>query len=165
MLHFVVIGILILLFILSISYRESFNTCTGTDCKSCSSQSGCAWCDETKKCVESTTLKSTGSACNQRNAITSSFLCPDVVAASYTGKVNDPKEEQIYRDQIADRVRPPNVGMNDEMQYSPETIMGNLNELRHTLADYQQQLPDMISSSVENSIQPMVKGLLSSPYM
>jgi len=78
---------------------------------------------------------------------------------------NDPKKEKLYKDQIADRVRPPNVYISDDMQYTPETVMGNLNEVRQTLKTYQMQLPDIISSSVENSIQPMVRGLISSNYV
>jgi len=74
------------------------------------------------------------------------------------------KEEPLYQDRIADRVRPPNVYLTDAMEYTPETVMGNLNEVRQTLAQYQKELPDTISSSVEHSIQPMVKGLLSSYY-
>jgi hypothetical protein len=93
----------------------------------------------------------------------SSFLCPATIQAAYKGNSN-PTTEPLYRDQIADRVRPPNVGITDDMQYTPETVMGNLNEVRQTLAAYHTQLPDIISSSVEDSIQPMVKGLLSATY-
>ena len=77
---------------------------------------------------------------------------------------NSPPDNELYQDQIADRVRPPNVGLIDQMEYSPETVMGNLNEVQQNLTNYQRDLPGIISSSVENSIQPMVKGLLSSTY-
>ena len=69
----------------------------------------------------------------------------------------------IYENQIADRVRPPNVYMTDDMQYTPETVMANLNDVRQTVDRYNTQLPDIIASSVTNSIQPMVKGMMS-PY-
>lgn len=155
--------LLILLLLLSISYKESFTACSGTDCTSCSKQSGCAWCDQTSTCMDITTLKSTDTQCNQMNAISSSFLCPSVMGAALQNP-NSPPDNELYQDQIADRVRPPNVGLIDQMEYSPETVMGNLNEVQQNLTSYQRDLPGIISSSVENSIQPMVKGLLSSTY-
>lgn len=156
----------ILLVVLYVTYRdislyESFRACTGTDCRSCANQAGCRWCDQTQSCVDATTVKSTDSQCNLSNTIGSSFLCPAVFNAALRMPM---KEEPLYQDQIADRVRPPNVYLTDAMEYTPETVMGNLNEVRQTLAQYQKELPDTISSSVEHSIQPMVKGLLSSYY-
>jgi len=66
--------------------------------------------------------------------------------------------------QIEDKVKPPNVYLNDEKEYTPETVMANLNQVRQTLADYQMHLPDTVAKSVENNIKPMVKGMLSSTY-
>jgi hypothetical protein len=77
---------------------------------------------------------------------------------------SSPLDNELYHDQIADRVKPPNVGLIDQMGYSPETVMANVNQVQQNIAQYQRNLPDIISSSVENSIQPMVKGLLSSTY-
>ena len=159
-----IIILCILLFFISTMYKESFNACTGTDCISCSKQSGCSWCDKAKKCVDSTTLKSTDSQCNPTNAISSSFSCPSVMNASYKGTANNPINETLYHDQIAEKVKPPNIGLNDTMQYTPETVMANINEVRQTIQEYNNRLPDTISSSIENSIQPMVKVMLSSTY-
>lgn len=53
-----------------------------------------------------------------------------------------------YKNQIADRVRPPNVYMTNDMQYTPETIMANLNDIRQTVDRYNTQLPDIISTEL-----------------
>jgi len=84
--------------------------------------------------------------------------------ASYKGNQYKPQDEKLYRDQIAEKVKPPAIGLNDTMQYTPETVMANINEVRQTIQEYNKRLPDTISSSVEQSIQPMVKGMLSSYY-
>jgi len=84
--------------------------------------------------------------------------------ASYKGSQYKPQDEQLYRDQIAEKIKPPNIGLNDSMQYTPETVMATINEVRQTIQEYNNRLPDTISSSIEDSIQPMVKGMLSSTY-
>jgi hypothetical protein len=76
-----------------------------------------------------------------------------------------PNDEQLYKNQVADRVRPPNVYMNPNMEYTPETVMANLNEVRQTVDRYNMQLPDIIATSVTDSIQPMVRGIISDSYM
>ena len=39
-------------------------------------------------------------------------------------------------EQVADKVPPPNVYTNPNMEYSPETIMANLSDIRKTLELY-----------------------------
>ena len=56
--------------------------------------------------------------------------------------------DDIYKNQIADRVRPSNVYMTTEMQYTPETVMAELNDVRQTVDRYNAQLPDIISSEL-----------------
>lgn len=53
-----------------------------------------------------------------------------------------------YKNQIADRVRPPNVYMTDDMQYTPETVMAELNDVRQTVDRYNAQLPDIIATEL-----------------
>lgn len=53
-----------------------------------------------------------------------------------------------YKNQIADRVRPPNVYMTTEMQYTPETVMAELNDVRQTVDRYNAQLPDIIATEL-----------------
>jgi hypothetical protein len=108
--------------------------------------------------VDSTLLKPTDKDCNPNNAITSSFLCTERKSPSF-----DLKNDALYRDQIKEKVKPPNVYLSDK-EYTPETVMGNLNEVRETLKRYQMDLPGTVATSVENNIKPMVKGLLSSTY-
>ena len=57
------------------------------------------------------------------------------------------------KNQIADRVRPPNVYMTDHMQYTPETIMANLNDVRQTVDRYNTQLPDLIATELAKRTQ------------
>ena len=52
------------------------------------------------------------------------------------------------KNQVADRVRPPNVYMTDHMQYTPETVMANLNDVRQTVDRYNTQLPDLIATKL-----------------
>ena len=53
---------------------------------------------------------------------------------------------------------------NRDIEYSPETVMSNVTNMRNDLQLYQQQLPFIVASSVENNISPMVKGILSDNY-
>ena len=53
-----------------------------------------------------------------------------------------------YKNQIADRVRPPNVYYSTEMQYTPETVMAELNDVRQTVDRYNAQLPDIIATEL-----------------
>lgn len=55
---------------------------------------------------------------------------------------------EFNKNQIADRVRPPNVYMTTEMQYTPETVMAELNDVRQTVDRYNSQLPDIISTEL-----------------
>jgi hypothetical protein len=90
------------------------------------------------------------------NVISSSFLCN----ITDTSQLYAPKDEQLYKDQVTDRVRPPNVYMAEDMEYTPETVMANLNDVRQTVDRYNTQLPDIIATSVTDSIQPMVRGII-----
>ena len=57
------------------------------------------------------------------------------------------------KNQVADRVRPPNVYMTDHMQYTPETIMANLNDVRQTVDRYNTQLPNLIATELVKRTQ------------
>jgi hypothetical protein len=50
--------------------------------------------------------------------------------------------------------------MAEDMEYTPETVMANLNDVRQTVDRYNTQLPDIIATSVTDSIQPMVRGII-----
>ncbi len=165
-----VITYVILYFVFK-KYREGFqgSRCnTFQDCTSCAGASGCSWCPKSKVCLNSTSLKSTDKECNQMNTISSDFRCktiadneippPDVV-------LNDEKYDfTLFKDKIKNRIPPPNAYTSGKVEYSAADVMSNMNDVRNTVANYQLQLPGIISSSVEGQIQPMVKGILSQNY-
>lgn len=152
----ILLSLVFLLILLSISVKERFITqCSGTDCKSCADQSGCSWCASANACIPTQSIKSTDPKCNLLNVVSSSFLC------NITDMSQISPNDDLYKNQIADRVRPPNVYMTTNMQYTPETVMANLNEVRQTVDRYNTQLPDIIATSVTDSIQPMVRGIIS----
>ena len=161
--------ILLLAIILSIKHKEGFleNLCpTYTTCGTCAAASGCSWCPANKTCIQSTSLKSTDPQCNQMNTINSSFSCAgDETDSKDSNASNDVMYDfTLYKNRITDRIPPPNVYTNSDMEYSPETVMGAVNHLEQDLYQYQQGLPGIIASSMENQIGPMVKGVLGNNY-
>ena len=76
------------------------------------------------------------------------FIILIAVSAYYTEEFFTKQTAINYKNQIADRVRPPNVYMTNDMQYTPETIMANLNDVRQTVDRYNTQLPDIISTEL-----------------
>ena len=76
------------------------------------------------------------------------FIILFAVSAYYTEEFFTKQTAINYKNQIADRVRPPNVYMTDEMQYTPETVMANLNDVRQTVDRYNAQLPDIIATEL-----------------
>ena len=153
---------LIFLIILSITtiYKEQFiQECqTNTDCKSCASSSGCSWCPAKKKCMISTSLKSTDIDCNQMNTINSSFACTNYLAKDVL------ENEPLYADRIEDKQRPPNVYTTPNMEYSNETVMGELSYLKGEIKDYQDAIPDIVTNTMQNNMRPLLIGSLLSPY-
>ncbi len=165
----------ILIIVLSITkyYKESIleqfiSYCDQhKDCKTCSSASGCSWCPKSKVCLTSTLLKSTDNSCNQMNTISSSFRCKSVIDGEELppdDKFQDQYDFLLYKDQIADRIPPPNAYMSGKVKYSPADIVSNTNNVRNSVNNLKLELPGIISSSVENQIKPMVNGILSENY-
>ena len=76
------------------------------------------------------------------------FIILIIVSAYYTEEFFTKQTVINYKNQIADRVRPPNVYMTNDMQYTPETVMAELNDVRQTVDRYNAQLPDIISSEL-----------------
>ena len=158
--------LLCIILYMTMSYKEEFldNYCDQyTSCGTCSSASGCSWCPQSKKCLQSTSLKSTDTQCNQMNTIQSSFRCTsDNIPPSQDIK-QDRADYALYKNLIAEKVPPPNVYMNEQMEYSPETVMANLNSVRNQLNEYEKMFPDTVASTVQNQIQPIVRSILSNP--
>ncbi len=162
-----------ILFIVSKYYRreilEKFiSYCdNNTDCKSCANASGCSWCPKTKVCLPSTLLKSTDVSCNQNNTISSSFRCKSVIDGEELPsdiKFEDQYDFILYKDQIKDRIPPPNTYISGKVHYSPADIISNTNNVRNNIDNLHLELPGIISSAVENQIKPMVNGILSQNY-
>jgi hypothetical protein len=52
-------------------------------------------------------------------------------AENQTVSNSDMEKNPLYRNQIADKTAPPMVCLNDDMSYSPETIMANVSDMRN----------------------------------
>jgi hypothetical protein len=166
-----IVFVLIILLYLSVQEKEGFlnGYCNKyNDCTSCAKASGCSWCPKQSVCLSSTTLKSTDTLCNQSNTIHSEFRCKSVTGDEVipdSVESNDILYDfNLYRNKITDKIPPPNVYMAGNIQYSNQDIVSNTNNLRNDLENYQKGLPGIIASSVENSIKPMVKGILADNY-
>ncbi len=150
-------------------------------CMDCSSASGCSWCPKSKVCLTSTTLKSTDVMCNQMNTIASSFRCKSeegvVSADAGAPTLREPPtlpeaiasndvlyDFSLYKNRITDKIPPPNLYMAGKIKVSNEDLLSNMNDVRNDIANYKLEMPGIISSSVENEIKPMVKGILSENY-
>ena len=137
-------------------------------CFDCTNASGCSWCPQKKTCLLSTSLKSTDPHCNQNNTLSSSFLCKseiqDKIPSDAVVSHDVLYDYALYRNQITDRIPPPNVFTTSDMEYSPETVMGNVNHLEKELKLNQANLPGIIATTVQNNIRPMVNGILSDNY-
>jgi hypothetical protein len=162
---------LFILLIRNQSIREDFlnDYCTRfTDCVSCADASGCAWCPAAKRCLDSTTLKSTDKECNQMNTVRSSFLC----AASLDDKIPPKQVVQddimadyaLYKNQITDKIPPPNLYKNGKVDISNQDVVSHANHVRNYIQNLHTELPGIIASTVENNIKPMVKGILAENY-
>ena len=159
---FLILAVCIMLFVLSSLKKEEFVDYCGqnTNCNTCASSSGCSWCPAKNQCLLSTSLKSTDTACSPMKTIQSVFMC-NKGEATVDASIAD---NALYKNQIADRVRPPNVYLNDEMEYSPETVMSGVSHLHHDLDMYYRTLPNTVATAVEDNIRPMVSGILAENY-
>jgi len=151
-----------------INYCDDFN-----NCRNCSGASGCSWCPSVNKCISSALLKSTDNNCNQSNTISSPISCrlANNTEQTDSNNSNDSNDSNnilydfnLYKNKITDKIPPPNLYTTDKVRVSPEDLLSNMNSIRNKLNNYQIEMPSIISSSVENEIKPMVKGILSENY-
>ena len=165
---FIVLFITIFLFFLSLKRKESFESrCIQfNECKTCAQASGCSWCPKAKTCLPSTSLKSTDKECNQMNTITSDFRCK--AESESIGQERSPIDAQfdftLYKDRIKNKLPPPNAYISGKVEYSSSDLTSNMNEIRNTVNNLTLGLPGIISSSVENEIKPMVKGIIQEGF-
>ena len=129
--------LLVLLFVRSTQYKEQFvdATCADYDtCVSCANKSKCTWCSTNKKCLTKEEIGRNDSLCNQMNLVYAPSMCrpePPKKAANLAIHNSDMEKNPLYRNQIADKTAPPMVCLNDDMSYSPETIMANVSDMRN----------------------------------
>lgn len=165
------LAVLSVLMVITHQYKEGFvnRFCeTHTDCVTCAQASGCSWCPKAKRCLDSTTLKSTDPKCNQSTTIHSAFLCKanleDKLPPEPVVQDDILYDFSLYKNRITDKIPPPNLYMNGEMKISNADVVSNSNNVRNDVQNLYQGLPGIIASSVENNIKPMVKGILSENY-
>ncbi len=151
--------------------KENFidNYCSKyNDCKTCAESSGCSWCPKSQVCLSNNSLKSTDKNCNQMNTISSGFRCSSEIAGEFPNNgVQTTKhftDKTLWEDKIANKLPPANVGISDTVYYSNEDLTSNMNQIRNTTKNLITELPSIISTTVEDQIAPMVKGILSSNH-
>ncbi len=138
--------LLVLLFVRSIQYKEHFvdATCSDYDtCVSCSNKSNCTWCTTSKKCLTKAEIGRNDSLCNQINLVYVPQMChAEAPKKSPNLTVHNPDIEgnPLYHNQITDKIAPPMVCLNDDMSYSPETIMANVSDLRNEVHNLMQRM-------------------------
>jgi hypothetical protein len=54
--------------------------------------------------------------------------------------------------------------MINELKISNEDLLSNMNDVRNDITNYRTEMPDIIASTVEQQIKPMVKGILAENY-
>ena len=142
-------------------------------CVTCADSSGCSWCPAEKRCLASRILKSTDPKCNQENTVSASFRCGDTTDAINDVPLGDETNASnqvlydftLYKNQIKDKIPPPNAFTTKEIQYSPETVMANTNMLANDVKNLYRELPDVMATSLQNYIKPMMKDILSDNYL
>lgn len=63
--------------------------------------------------------------------------------------------DSLYKPLILDTIKPPNVYMTTDAQYTPETVMANVNDVRQEVQRYQMALPNVISHYVDNKLKQL----------
>lgn len=142
-----ILVLLLVLFVCSSQYKEDFvnsNVCADYDtCVSCANKSNCTWCSSSKKCLTKEEIGRNDSLCNQMNLVFTAPMChvePTKKAASLTVSNPNMEENPLYRGQIANKTAPPMVCLNEEMSYSPETIMADVRDLRSEVRNLMQRM-------------------------
>jgi len=67
-------------------------------------------------------------------------------------------------DGFANAPTPPHVYSNPKSAYSNEDIAALINTLRKELSQHQQELPETIAKTIQDQVEPAIKGVLSRNY-
>jgi hypothetical protein len=115
------------------------------NCHACMKTAGCAWCPLANKCKLASAIKSDEN-CNPDNAITDRSDCK---------RSEDDSVEETYDEVPSEHAKskPPAVYVTSETDYSHQTVMGDVSKLRGDVEKLQQQLPDLIASTVEKTLK------------
>jgi hypothetical protein len=169
-----IIAIILVVFLWTHEEKEAFLTdycAANKDCISCADASGCSWCQNENRCLMNSILKSTDPKCNQSNTISAAFRCED--ASKTTAPVGPETNASnqvlydftLYKNRIMDKIPPPNAFTTEELEYTPETVMANTNQLRMDIKNLYTNIPEVMATALQNQIQPMIKGILSDNYL
>jgi type II secretory pathway pseudopilin PulG len=171
--------------------KEAFltNYCAAyKNCISCADASGCSWCQNENRCLITRNLKGSDLKCNQSNTISASSQCKnaskkrvpkdspdDETETVFPLKMIKPMEDNasnqvlydftLYKNQVKDKIPPPNAFTTEELEYTPETVMANTNQLRMDIKNLYTDLPEVMTTALQNQIQPMIKNILSDNYL
>ena len=181
MILFIMIGLLLLFFITR-QYIDSFENVaacnTYTACETCANADGCSWCPEKNRCFSNDSSadekQKRPAGCNIMNAIAIPDRCsvdssiPQLDAVPYGTAVganagsNSPgfdsynvTTDSLYKPLILDTIKPPHVYMTTDAQYTPETVMANVNDVRQEVQRYQTALPNVISHYVDHKLKQL----------
>ena len=138
--------LLVLLFVRSTRHREHFvdDVCADYDnCVSCANKSNCTWCSASKKCLTKAEIGMNDSLCNQMNLVYTATMCPAELPKKSSNLAvpnSDMEGNPLYHDQIANKMAPPMVCLNEDMSYSPETIMADVSDLRKEVRNLAQRM-------------------------
>ena len=150
----IVLLVVLLAFHMSVRYKNSFepfvdNPCQNiTDCTTCAEKQECTWCTSSKQCLSREEIKG-DTLCNQVNLVHMPNLCS-----------SDKQDKQSNH--IDDKKKPPNVFLNDEAEYTTETVMAETTQLRKELKHLQDSLPSLMAQTAQ--MRPMVKGIMCAPF-
>ena len=59
---------------------------------------------------------------------------------------------------------PPQVYTNPTSAYSNEDLAALINKLRTELSRYQQEIPETVAKTIQDQVEPTIKGVLSRNY-
>lgn len=153
---------LLLLFFITRQYIDTFENVTAcntyTSCETCANADGCSWCPEKNLCFSNDNSadekQKRPAGCNIMNAI----AIPDRCSVDSSIPQLDPIADitdSLYKPLILDTIKPPNVYMTTNAQYTPETVMANVNDVRQEVQRYQTALPNVISHYVDNKLKQL----------
>jgi hypothetical protein len=97
------------------------------------------------------------------NTISSNFLCSSELSERIPPKQvnqNDFDDFELFQNQIPNKTPPPNVYTNPQMEYSPETVMANVSNLRKEVERENQNTQSIIIDTIKNTISPILNKFM-----